>query len=93
MHKDIRHVALTDSTRVIVASLLRPGTPGPDLRQIPSEPRLLGRRFARGTREEPLGCASVHRNALTRHLLPSTLLPRCTFHSTKCLTPLESRLR
>lgn len=51
MKKDITYVALDDSKRVIVAGILRPGEPEPEVRQIPNEPRLIRRLFARLKRE------------------------------------------
>lgn len=54
MTKDITYVALDDSKRVIVAGILRRSDPVPELRQIPNDPRLIRRLFARLKREGPV---------------------------------------
>lgn len=54
MKKGITYIAMDDSTRRIVAGILRPGAAKPELRQIPNEPRLLRRLFERLKREGPV---------------------------------------
>jgi transposase len=54
MRKNITHVALDDSKRTIVAGILRPGVPEPELRQLPNEPRHLRRLVTRLKREGPV---------------------------------------
>jgi hypothetical protein len=47
MEKDTTYVALDDSRRKIVAGILRPGDPQPELREIANDPRQIRRLFGR----------------------------------------------
>jgi len=55
MRKHTTFVALDDSKRTIVAGILRPGVQGPELRQLPNEPRHLRHLVTRLKREGPVG--------------------------------------
>jgi len=54
MEKGTTYVALDDSKRKLVAGILRPGVPEPELRDIPNDPRLVRRLFERLKREGPV---------------------------------------
>src|SRR5437879_2172024 len=54
MEKGTTYVALDDSELKLVAGILRPGVPEPELRDIPNDPRLVRRLFERLKREGPV---------------------------------------
>ena len=54
MEKGTTYVALDDSKRKIVAGILRPGTPAPELRELPNDPPHIRRLFERLKREGPV---------------------------------------
>lgn len=54
MEKGTTYVALDDSKRKIVAGILRPGAPTPELRELPNDPPHIRRLFERLTREGPV---------------------------------------
>ena len=54
MIKDTTCVAIDDSKRKLVVGILRPGDREPELREIPNDPKVLRRLFARLTREGPV---------------------------------------
>ena len=54
MENSTTHVALDDSKRRIVAGILRPGAPEPELRELPNDPHHCRRLFERLKREGPV---------------------------------------
>src|SRR2546428_7878084 len=54
MEKGTTYVALDDSKRKIVAGILRPGAPAPELRELPNDARQIRRLFERLKREGPV---------------------------------------
>jgi hypothetical protein len=54
MEKTTTYVALDDSKRKLVAGILRPGATDPEQRELPKEPHLIRRLFARLRREGPV---------------------------------------
>src|SRR2546426_3282882 len=54
MEKGTTYVALDDSKRKIVAGILRPGAPAPELRELPNDPPYIRRLFERLKREGPV---------------------------------------
>jgi hypothetical protein len=54
VEKNTTYVALDDSKRKIVAGILRPGAPQPELLELPNDPHHIRRLFERLTREGPV---------------------------------------
>src|SRR3989441_13194847 len=54
MEKGTTYVALDDSKRKIVAGILCPGAPAPELRELPNDPPYIRRLFERLKREGPV---------------------------------------